>query len=258
LKWTVDVNWNMNRNKVTSLSGTESLFLAGFEGSASRAVLNQPIGVLWGGKWARDESGKLVLDANGFPTAADKEGVIGDPNPLYKITAINSVSYKGFSFNMQWEFTQGGDMYANTPSVLIGRGVVGNGDVDRNQFLVLPGVLADGSPNNIQTTYTDAYFDNTIAGGAASELGIYDATVLRLRELSLSYQLPEKFLKKSPFGGVSFSVSGQNLWYYAPRFPDDTNFDPEASGLGVSNGRGLEFFSGPSTRRIGASLKITF
>ena len=271
-RWHINGIYNINKSKVSDIpESLGQVNIAGYSNLGTFAINGQPLGIIQGTRvttyQAKDGSGNPIADpsngqrvvnALGDYSTASEIGVIGDPNPLYKITAINSVSYKGFSFNMQWEFTQGGDMYANTPSVLIGRGVVGNGDVDRNQFLVLPGVLADGSPNNIQTTYTDAYFDNTIAGGAASELGIYDATVLRLRELSLSYQLPEKFLKKSPFGGVSFSVSGQNLWYYAPRFPDDTNFDPEASGLGVSNGRGLEFFSGPSTRRIGASLKITF
>ena len=74
LKWNVFGNWSTNRNEVTALEGTESLFLNGFTGSSSRAVLNQPLGVLWGGKFDRDASGALILDANGFPTAAASEG----------------------------------------------------------------------------------------------------------------------------------------------------------------------------------------
>ena len=81
LKWNLFGNYSTNRNKVTKLTGTSSLFLDGFTGSSSRAVLDQPLGVLWGGKFDRDPSGNLVLDANGFPTAAESEGVIGNPNP---------------------------------------------------------------------------------------------------------------------------------------------------------------------------------
>jgi len=70
--------------------------------------------------------------------------------------------------------------------------------------------------------------------------------------------MPAKLLNNTPFGSVSISVSGTNLWYYAPNFPKYMHFDPEASGLGVSNGRGLEFISGPSARRMGASIRVTF
>ncbi len=271
-RWHIDGIYNINKSKVSDIpAALGQVNIAGFSNLGTFAINGQPLGIIQGTRVStfqkKDGSGNSIADpANGqrivntigdYSTASEI-GIIGDPNPLYKVTAINSVSYKGISFNMQWEYTQGGAMYANTPSVLIGRGVVGNGNVDRNLFLVLPGVLEDGSPNNIQTTMTDAYFDNTVAGGSASELAVFDATVVRLREASLSYQLPDQLLKKTPFGAISISVSGQNLWYYAPNFPKDTNFDPEANGLGVSNGRGLEFFSGPSTRRIGASLKITF
>ncbi len=271
-RWHIDGIFNTNKSKVSDIpAALGEVNIAGYSNLGTFAINGQPLGVIQGNFVTRfqkkDGSGNPIADpGNGqriVNTLGDYSisgdiGIIGDPTPKYKMTAINSISFKGITFNMQWEYTEGGDMYANTPSVLIGRGVVGNGDVDRNLFLILPGVLEDGSPNNIQTTMTDAYFDNSVAGAGANELSVFDATVIRLRELSLSYQLPEQLLQKSPFGSVSFSVSGQNLWYYAPNFPKDTNFDPEANGLGVSNGRGLEFFSGPSTRRIGASIKITF
>jgi hypothetical protein len=62
-----------NRNKITRLEGTTSILLTGFAGTSSRAVLNQPLGVLWGGRFDRD-AGALILDSQGFPTAASTEG----------------------------------------------------------------------------------------------------------------------------------------------------------------------------------------
>ena len=70
--------------------------------------------------------------------------------------------------------------------------------------------------------------------------------------------LPEKLLAKTPFGSLSFTLSGSNLWYYAPNFPKYMHFDPETNGLGVSNGKGLEFITGPSARRLGVSVRVTF
>jgi hypothetical protein len=88
--------------------------------------------------------------------------------------------------------------------------------------------------------------------------GIFDGTVVRLRDVSLTYSLPEKWLAKTPFGGISISGNGSNLWYYAPNFPKYIHFDPETNGLGVSNGKGLEFITGPSARRYGVSVRVTF
>jgi len=160
---------------------------------------------------------------------------------------------------MQWEYTKGGDMYSATSSVLLGRGVTKDTEFDRAASYILPGVKADGTVNDIQIAATQAYFNNTVAGGGGGdEAGIYDATVYRLREASLSFQIPERILNKTPFGSISLSVSGSNLWYLAPNFPKYVHFDPETSGLGVSSGKGLEFFTGPSSRRIGASIRVTF
>ncbi|KHD90148.1 hypothetical protein AH06_01390 [candidate division TM6 bacterium Zodletone_IIa] len=65
-------------------------------------------------------------------------------------------------------------------------------------------------------------------------------------------------LTNLPFGSISVSLSGSNLWYYAPNFPKYIHFDPDVNGLGVGNGRGMEFLTGPSARRYGASIRVTF
>jgi len=79
-----------------------------------------------------------------------------------------------------------------------------------------------------------------------------------LQEASLSYSLPSKFLDKTPFGALSFTVSGQNLWYRAVNTPKGARFDPNTSGTGVGNGFGFDFINGPSSRRYGFSVKASF
>ena len=159
---------------------------------------------------------------------------------------------------MQWDWTEGGDMLAYTPGTLIGRGLTKDTEFDRLQPIILPGVQADGSPNTVQISASRAYFNNYAGFFAMQDLIVYDATVIRLREASLSYSLPASILKNTPIGEVSLTLSGQNLWYNAPNFPKYTNFDPEVSSLGVSNVRGLEYLAGPTSRRYGASLRFTF
>lgn len=149
-------------------------------------------------------------------------------------------------------------MFSSTADALLGRGVTADTKFDRALPIILPGVDKNGNPNTIQISATQAYFTNNIPGGGSYESGIYDATVFRIREVSLAFEVPNKLLTKTPFTSMSFVVNGNNLWYNAPNFPKYTHFDPEASGTGVGNGRGLELLSGPSARRFGASIKVTF
>ncbi len=255
--WKVDALWTLNRSMVSDIpSDLKEIVYAGYTTLGNFAINGQPLGVIKGYYWEREaKTGQRIVSATGDYVSSQNIGIIGDPTPKYKMTGISNLSYKGLSFRMQWEYTCGGDMYSSTTRSLIARGVTKDTEFDRAAPYLLPGVDANGNPNRVQTSATQAFFNN---GFGPDESGIYDATLIRLRELSLAYSLPEKLLAKTPFGGVSFTLSGTNLWYNAPNFPKYANFDPETNGLGVSNGRGLEFITGPSSRRIGASLRITF
>jgi len=256
--WQIDANYTLNRSKVSDIpADIEQIIYAGYSNLGNAAINGMPLGVIIGSKVSRDatKGDQPVVGSDGLYIIDAETGVIGDPNPLYKLTGINTLSYKGFSFRMQWDYSVGGDMVSLTTASLLARGLTKETDFDRSLPLILPGVKQDGTANDIQISPTTLYF-NTYFG--ANELQVWNATNIRLREVSLSYSIPAKYLSKMPFGSLSLTFSGQNLWYNAPNFPKYVNFDPETSSLGVSNGRGLEFLTGPSSRRFGGSLKVTF
>lgn len=259
-KWDLTGLYTLNKSLVSNIpADLPFINISGYSNQGTIAENGYALGVIYGTYFERDpKTGKRLVGSDGNYINANTPGVIGDPNPLYKLTGISNLSYKAFSFRMQWDYTQGGEMLAGTPAALLGRGVTKDTEFDRAQPLILPGVLENGQPNNIQISSTQAYYGNSVTNGAASESAIYDATCIRLREASLSYNLPAKALSKLPFGSISFTVTGSNLWYYAPNMPKYVHFDPDANGLGVGNGRGIEFLSGPSARRIGASIRVTF
>ncbi len=255
--WKVDALWTINQSMVSDVpSDLKEIVYAGYTTLGNFAINGQPLGVIKGYYWEREaKTGQRIVSPTGDYISSQNIGIIGDPTPMYKLTGISNLSYKGLTFRMQWEYTCGGAFYSSTARSLIARGVTKDTEFDRAAPYLLPGVDANGNPNRVQTSATQAFFNN---GFGPDESGIFDATLIRLREMSLAYSLPEKLLAKTPFGGVSFTLSGTNLWYNAPNFPKYTHFDPETNGLGVSNGKGLEFITGPSSRRIGASLRITF
>jgi TonB-linked SusC/RagA family outer membrane protein len=257
----LDGLFSKNKSVVSDLPASlKEIRTAGFTNLGTFAINGQPLGVIKGSAYQKSADGQKLVGANGDYITENTTSIIGDPNPDFKLTGIGTLSYKQVSLRVQMEYTKGGKMYSATSSVLLGRGVTRDTEFDRALPYILPGVLqSDGkTANNIQISATQAYFDNSVAGGAADEAGIYDASNIRIREASLSYSVPQNMLKKLPIGSLSLSISGSNLWFFAPNFPKYVHFDPETSGLGVSNGRGLEFFTGPSARRVGASLRVTF
>ena len=89
-------------------------------------------------------------------------------------------------------------------------------------------------------------------------MSVYDATVYRLRELSIGYNFPKSVFKRLPIGSMTLSITGRNLWFLAPGFPKYTHFDPEVNTYGATNTQGLEFSAAPTSKRIGINLSVTF
>lgn len=256
--WQLDGNFSLNRSEVSDIpEDVDFIIINGFSDLGTIAQNGKPLGLIRGSKVVRDsKNGQRVLDENGWYVTDPVPDIIGDPNPEYRLVGINTLSYKGVTFRMQWDFTKGGDIYSTTVNTLLSRGLTKDTDFDRYLPLVLPGSDGNGNANGVQTNAVNIYFENFLSG--PSELYMYDATNVRLRELSLSYSIPQKYLEKSPFGGISITLSGQNLFYYVPNVPKHTRFDPETSSLGVANGRGIELLTAPSSKRFGGSIRLTF
>ncbi len=269
-QWDITLNYTRNRSEVLSIfQGIDQIQIttpgdplvgdinAGFFGGLGNyAVVGEQYGIMQGSTFQRDESGNLLVDAQGGYIEDPTISVIGDPNPNYTANWINNISWKGLSFGFQWQYIDGGSLYSSTVQALLARGNTVDTDVDRFIPIVLPGVKqSDGQPNDIQTYIGDEFFG---AYFGADEGGVFDATVIRLREVSVSYVLPKSILEKTPFGRVGLTLSGENLWYNAPNFPEGLNFDPEVASLGVGNGQGFDFRTAPTAKKYGLTLNFTF
>ncbi|OED43807.1 SusC/RagA family TonB-linked outer membrane protein, partial [Flavobacteriaceae bacterium (ex Bugula neritina AB1)] len=254
--WDANLNFTTYESEVTDLGlDTDLVVYSGFSNLGNAAIKGQPLGVLYGSRILRDDNGNLVVGTNGFYVQDSQDGIIGDPNPDYVMNLRNTFSYKNFSLGVQLNYTKGGDIYSSTISTLLGRGLIVE-TLDRENTFILPGVDTNGNPNTQQINNSDYYFSNILFGPAENQ--VYDATLIRLQEVSLAYNFPKKFLDQTPFGSVTITASGNNLWYDAVNTPDGANFDPNTSGTGVGNGFGFDFLNGPSAKRYGFSVKATF
>lgn len=281
--WNVNANWSTYKNKVVDLAGTTSLFLAGFTGSSSRAVPGQPLGVLWGVDFLRDDQGELLLDSRGFPQSAPEESVIGDPNPDWRGGFGNTFRFKNFSLYVLAEAVWGGDIWAGTHGIMNHFGRSMDTDVrttlsaaEAASMNAYPsGTVATKYPANGDGTYTfrgsvtdfgagpvalDQGWYTSLGGGfgPVSSQFINDASNWRIREVTLAYTLnSEGFRKSTRLSSVNFSVTGRNLFIDGPDI-DIIGNDPETNLTGPSNGRGLEYFNNPATRSYLFSIKINY
>ena len=259
-RWDISGQYTINENIVVD-NGNEVegsiVPFAGYSNLGNAAISGEAFGVIIGSSIARNDNGDYLVDSDGNYVVDPDPSIIGDPNADWRSTLINEFSFKGFTLGAQLEYTHGGDIYSITAASLLARGLTTDTDFDRTQSFVLPGVSAEtGAPNDVQIAATDLYFNNK--GFGADEVSVYDATNIRLREVSLGYKFPKRLLENTPLGNLTIRIIGQNLWYKAVNFPDGLNFDPEVSSLGVGNGQGFDYLTGPTAKRYGFSINMTF
>jgi TonB-linked SusC/RagA family outer membrane protein len=274
--WNVYATFTRNRNYIESLiAGTDEIVLRNLYGGqvTPTLIVGEPYGALKGTYNVKDDEGNFLIDpATGLLIQSNDFRIIGDPNPKFLASLGNTFRFKGLSLSVLFNYRHGGDLYSATNQFYLGRGVTKDTE-DREGTFVVPGVwgdtntnepiLVDGEKvvNTTQVIMNDIYFQT--AGGSfainsADENSIFDATVLRLSELAVGYELPKALLSKTPLGSVSLTFTGRNLWYNAPYFPKHTNYDPETNAFGAQNYTGIEYNTAPSVKRYGVNLRVTF
>ena len=268
IKWTLFGNWSQNKNEVTHLDGTTSLFLNGFANGSSRAVLGEPLGVLWGGKFDRNSNGTMILDSNGFPTVASSEGVIGNPNPKWRGGIGTSIEYKNFKISTLFDASMGGQLWDGTNGALTNFGRTW--ETANEVTLTSPTVNYAGSTIPAGTVrgnlhdfgggpvLLDESWYTSIGGGfgPVAEQFIKSASWVKWRELTFSYHLKLSDKQIIGFESVTFSATGRNLWLWTEA--KDLGQDPETNLTGGSNGRGLQYFNNPNSKSVIFSVNLKF
>ncbi|HAH25226.1 MAG TPA: SusC/RagA family TonB-linked outer membrane protein [Prolixibacteraceae bacterium] len=286
-KWTMDINFAKNKNTVVSLyPGVHNLPLGTFGGGVTlNAFEGEAYGVLKGTDYTYDANGQKIIDAKtGKPvktTTADK--VIGNVTPDWTGGMHNSFTYKSITFSFLIDMQKGGDifsldMYYGTATGLY-PATVGNNDLGnpvRNPNLaikdasgkitgydpasggyVIQGVNVD-SKTGVSTPNITRVNATSYAGWGykvePNKAFVYDAGYVKLREVSIAYTLPSKFVAKAGLQGVVISAVGSNLWIIHKNLP---YADPE-SGLAAGNVQGYSVGSLPGTRDFGFNVKLNF
>lgn len=259
-RWNTSFNIAFNENKVTNLDG--QIILAG-NPAIWRVVEGQPIGIFYTKEYAGVDPATgdalFYLHEEGDETTTNlaeaANRIVGDPNPDFWGGISNNFSYKGFDLSFMFQFVYGNDMYlhANLWQAAGLRWEDNHTLHYYNNFWTGPGD-------------DDAYFPEPRLyqsnGYGTSSMQIFDASYIRLKDLTFGYTLPRSIVQRANFESVRIFVRGYNLL----TFTDYPGYDPETSSpntaaVGTQSNniqQGWDFFTAPQPRTITFGLNLTF
>uniref|UniRef100_A0AB33IP73 SusC/RagA family TonB-linked outer membrane protein n=1 Tax=Prevotella sp. GTC17253 TaxID=3236793 RepID=A0AB33IP73_9BACT len=196
----------------------------------------------------RDATGQIAVGPDGSLSSMDlpkgERIKIGNTNPDFTMGWKNSVSWKGLNLSFLINARFGGVVTSATQAVLDQFGVSKSSALARDRGYV---EVAGGLKVDPQKYY------EVVANQQLMAYYYYSATNVRLQNVSLSYTLPKTLLGQG-WPGVTVGVIANNLWMIYNKAP----FDPEIAASTGTYGQGSDYFSAPSLRNIGFSLKLQF
>lgn len=269
-KWNISGTFSMNRNKVKSLAGATVYTLPDSYMQNASLIPGQPFGIFYSTDFLKDQSGKYILDANGFPQAGISNEIIGNPNPKWQGGIGNTFSYRNVSLFFLFDRVAGNDFFNGTRGSLYSIGT----HADQGHTVTAPaGGLKDVNGNLIPAgTSFQGQIKDFGAGpvainqawwqgrGSASNSASYkqfveDGSATRLREVSLRYSLNAKSIKFiSKLSSIDFSVTGRNLVLWT----NYTGTDPEVNISGAGLARGQDWFTNPNTKSVLFSIQVKY
>lgn len=255
--WDLGVNWARNRNKLVSLApGIENYRIAtGPFAATIDARVGYPLGVITGYDYVYDDNGNKVVDETGVYAFSESLVPLGTVLAKWTGGLSSSFNYKGVNMSVLFSAQYGGSLYSLTSlfgkySGMMEETAAGN---IRQQWMIADGVMEDENgnyvPNETEIRPVD-FFASMFGHGRAF---VYDASFVKLREVSLGYAIPSRLAEKTPFTKISFNLIGRNLALLYSKVP---HVDPEAATAGSGNIQGYEGGALPSLRSFGFSVNL--
>lgn len=261
-KWNTTLTWAKNEGKVLSLhDNAEEGILQMLSSSGAQLVAEEggSPAALYGRAFLRSPNGDVIYNNKGIPQMTDGIVKIGDTQPKWVAGFINSFQYKNLRLNMVIDGKYGGKIYSHTHHKLTQQGklkhtlkgretgeLIGNGVVDNG----------DGTYSLNTTPLAIADYYNLHYPLANTEANSFDASFVKLREVTLEYSFTQETLKNTFLSELSLSVYGRNLAVIS----DFPIYDPEVSGLagGTNLHPGVEVGQMPVASEFGMNIKVGF
>ncbi|WP_461103134.1 SusC/RagA family TonB-linked outer membrane protein [Spirosoma koreense] len=254
VRWSTDLNLSRNLNKVVELASSEPVF-RGYQGNGvtnTNVVLpGQPLGTFWGLKFLGVDpaTGDAIYDdknGDGRITPDDAQ-VIGNAQPKLYGGLTNKVSWKGIDLSVLLQGSYGNSILNFSNVTLLNTGT----DIQNNQVRA---ALKRWRKEGDITSVPRYVYQNTYNNYLSSRF-LEDGSYLRLKNVSLGYNLPKKVISKAKIANARLYVSATNILTWT-RY---TGPDPEVSTLdGSTTAQGIDFFTFPQIKTVVVGATIGF
>ena len=258
--WDISVNWSNNKSKVISLpGGIGNLQLASFQGGVTtNATRNEAYGSIKGTDYVYTNGERTVDQNTGkYMITTTSDNTIGNITPDWIGGVRNKFTYKNIALGFLIDTQKGGDIFSLDMYYGLATGLyqeTAAGTI-RETGVLNAGVAPDGTSNTVISKNPGTYSNNYGYLAGPAKAFVYDASYVKLREVSISYNFPKKMFEGTFVNSTTFSLLGSNLWIISKNLP---YADPE-SGLSSGNkSRGYSIGSLPTTRDIGFNLTFKF
>ncbi|HSZ32311.1 MAG TPA: SusC/RagA family TonB-linked outer membrane protein [Puia sp.] len=255
--WTITFNFGLNRNKIIYLDSLQKSPPLSSPETLGSIVADEgkSYGDIYTTSFMRNSSGQILVDTSGKPLVQTDQTkhYAGNSNPLWTAGMINTFQYKNWTVSFLIDMRKGGIVVSGTQALMASKGTSELTVANRETGFIVPNsVMQDGSKNTKVISVED-YWRWVGSDNLVGEAFTYDATNIRLREASISYNF-SKIINGSFIKGATLTLLGRNLFFFKN---NAYGFDPE-SALSTGNNQGLEYTSVPSTRSYGLYLKLNF
>lgn len=268
--WQSRINFSKNNSEVVELLDGISRFQLNNNSSFIYvyAEVGKPYAHLRGLGVQRDANGNMLLEDGGGLLAKDNDKAYGSATPDWIGGFSNTFSYKQFDLGFLIDVKQGGVLYSGTMSRMLVNGVHAETLVGRDDYYRSRVIFGETDAELSGGAKWDAYYaDGTKNTKFVSpqnyeytrpnyaEFVMYDASFIKLREVTLGYTMPATLLKNTFLKGARVSVTGRNLAILHKNTPQ--GIDPEATSTS-GNGQGIENGALPPNRLYGFNVRLTF
>ena len=245
-----------NSEVVELLPGIEQVSIGGYSGMSIVAAVGRAYGEFYAVDNLKDAQGRTVVDAQtGLPVQTSSAQYLGSYNPKYQASIGTNIKYKNFALNALFDTKHGGVFYSRTRDIMGFNGTSAESGGPRIGVIFPNSVYIDQAGNTVENqsaTYNKQdYYSDLVAGQH-----IVDASFVKLRSLSLSYQFSKNFLKNSPLGALTVGLFGNNLFIWTPK--SNQFADPEVNSAGAGNAQGFDYTAQPSVRNYGINIRASF
>ena len=250
------LKWN---SLVTSTEpGFNGTAVAGFNNVYKTIQTGQPLGVIVGTRYRRNDQGQLIIGADGFPLVDPQPAILGNTIPRFTASLNQQFNWKGFSLQLDWEWRNGGRAWNGTAAMLDYYGRSLKTAQQRNlQNYIFPGVSENNQPNTIPVDFYDPALPVTSNRWTRYSLGgLTEDYVQRTDQVAIrSLQLSKRIVFKKIFQEISLSAYLHN-WIIWSAYRGG---DPVSQlMMEQPNSSGLDYFNLPLTRTMGLQLSIQF